>query len=77
MASGKMLYGEIRPVIEGNKHPYGVLTKPQKEEYAELNLRRRGVETFHPKLSLPKSKKANCFSISKLLICPFRGLLEA
>jgi transcriptional antiterminator RfaH len=37
------------------KQWYAVLTKPQKEEYAELNLRRRGVETFYPRLSLPKS----------------------
>ena len=34
-----------------------VYTKPQKEEFAEANLRLRGVETFFPKLSLPKSAK--------------------
>src|SRR5438445_11175705 len=32
-----------------------VYTKPQREEFAELNLRRRGVETFYPKLLLPNS----------------------
>ena len=36
------------------RHWYVVYTKPQKEDYAELNLRLRGVETFFPKLSLPK-----------------------
>jgi transcriptional antiterminator RfaH len=34
-----------------------VYTKPEKEEYAEVNLRLRGVDTFFPKLSLPKSAK--------------------
>jgi transcriptional antiterminator RfaH len=34
-----------------------VYTKPQKEEYAALNLRLRGIDTFLPKLFLPKSAK--------------------
>lgn len=34
-----------------------VYTKPQKEEYAEVNLRLRGIDTFFPKLFLPKSAK--------------------
>jgi transcription elongation factor/antiterminator RfaH len=37
------------------KHWYAVYTKPQREEYAELNLRMRGIESFFPKLFLPKS----------------------
>ena len=37
------------------RHWYAVYTKPQKEDYAELNLRLRKIETFFPKLSLPKS----------------------
>ena len=36
---------------------FAVYTKPQKEEYAELNLRLRGIDTFFPKLFLPKSAK--------------------
>ena len=36
------------------RHWYVVYTKPQKDDYAVLNLRLRGVETFFPKLSLPK-----------------------
>jgi hypothetical protein len=49
---------------------------PQKEEYAEL-IRRRGVEAFYPKLSLPvgNMKKANC--LFPTIICPFRGFSEA
>ena len=39
------------------KHWLAVYTKPQKEEYAELNLRLRGIDTFFPKLFLPKSAK--------------------
>ena len=42
-------------MAELEKHWYAVYTKPQKEEYAELNLRMRGIESFFPKLSLPKS----------------------
>jgi transcriptional antiterminator RfaH len=40
-----------------NKHWFAVYTKPQKEEYADLNLRLRGIDTFFPKLFLPKSAK--------------------
>jgi transcriptional antiterminator RfaH len=36
------------------KYWFAVYTKPQKEEYAELNLRLRGIDTFFPKLFLPK-----------------------
>ena len=40
-----------------DKHWCAVYTKPQKEELAELNLRQRGIKTFFPKLSLPKSAR--------------------
>ena len=36
---------------------FAVYTKPQKEEYAELNLRLRPVDTFFPKLFLPRAAK--------------------
>ncbi len=39
----------------GGNQWFAVYTKPEKEEYAELNLRLRGIETFFPKLSFPKS----------------------
>jgi transcriptional antiterminator RfaH len=39
------------------KYWFAVYTKPQKEEYAELNLKLRGVDTFYPKLFLPKPAK--------------------
>jgi transcriptional antiterminator RfaH len=39
------------------KYWVAVYTKPQKEEYAALNLRLRGIDTFLPKLFLPKSAK--------------------
>jgi transcriptional antiterminator RfaH len=32
---------------------YVVYTKPQQEARAELHLRRRGIESFHPQLELP------------------------
>ena len=44
-------------MLEHNKHWCAVYTKPQKEELAELNLRMRGIDTFFPKLFLPKSAK--------------------
>lgn len=44
-------------MVECGKHWFAVYTKPQKEEYAELNLRLRGIDTFFPKLFLPKSPK--------------------
>src|SRR5262245_56800835 len=44
-------------VTQRNKHWCAVYTKPQREEFAEVNLHLRGVETFFPKLSLPKSAK--------------------
>jgi transcription elongation factor/antiterminator RfaH len=34
-----------------------VYTKPQREEFAEVNLRLRGIDTFFPKLFLPKLAK--------------------
>jgi transcriptional antiterminator RfaH len=44
-------------MAEPQKHWFAVYTKPQKEEYAELNLRLREIDTFFPKLFLPKSAK--------------------
>jgi transcriptional antiterminator RfaH len=44
-------------VTQGNKQWCAVYTKPQREEFAEVNLRRRGIDTFFPQLSLPKSTK--------------------
>jgi len=46
-----------QPVAESNKQWCAVYTKPQKEEFAEYNLRLRGVETFFPKLFLPNVAK--------------------
>jgi transcriptional antiterminator RfaH len=46
-----------RQVTQRNKQWCAVYTKPQKEEFAEVNLRLRGIETFFPKLFLPKSSK--------------------
>src|SRR5262245_54247375 len=44
-------------VTQRNKQWCAVYTKPQREEFAEVNLHLRGVETFFPKLFLPKSAK--------------------
>jgi transcriptional antiterminator RfaH len=44
-------------MIETAKQWFVVYTKPQKEDYAELNLKLRGVDTFFPKLSLPRAAK--------------------
>jgi transcriptional antiterminator RfaH len=44
-------------MAEPEKHWFAVYTKPQKEDYAELNLRLRGIDTFFPKLFLPKAAK--------------------
>jgi transcriptional antiterminator RfaH len=38
---------------------FAVYTKPQKEEYAYVNLRQRRIDTFFPKLCLPKASKRN------------------
>jgi transcriptional antiterminator RfaH len=46
-----------KQVTQRNKQWCAVYTKPQKEEFAEVNLRLRGIETFFPKLFLPKSSK--------------------
>jgi transcriptional antiterminator RfaH len=44
-------------VTQRNKQWCAVYTKPQREEFAEMNLRLRRVDTFFPKLFLPKSAK--------------------
>jgi transcriptional antiterminator RfaH len=44
-------------VAQRNKQWCVVYTKPQREEFAEVNLRRRGIDTFFPQLSLPKAAK--------------------
>ena len=44
-------------MLEHDKQWYAVYTKPQKEKLAELNLRLRGIDTFFPKLFLPKAAK--------------------
>jgi transcriptional antiterminator RfaH len=44
-------------VTRRNKQWCVVYTKPQKEEFAEANLRLRRIDTFFPKLFLPKSAK--------------------
>jgi transcriptional antiterminator RfaH len=44
-------------MAETEKYWFAVYTKPQKEEYAELNLRLRSIDTFFPKLFLPKAVK--------------------
>jgi transcriptional antiterminator RfaH len=46
-----------RTMTAAPKYWFAVYTKPQKEEYAELNLKLRGVDTFLPKLFLPKAAK--------------------
>ena len=46
-----------KQVVQRNKQWCVVYTKAQKEEFAELNLRLKGVDTFFPKLFLPKSAK--------------------
>src|SRR5437764_12633077 len=49
---------------EYDKQWCAVYTKPQRVEFAELNLRRRGVETFYPKLLLPSSAQRKCRVVS-------------
>jgi transcription elongation factor/antiterminator RfaH len=39
------------------KQWYVVYSKPQKEEYAQLHLRSKGLEVFFPKLFLPESAR--------------------
>jgi transcription antitermination factor NusG len=46
-----------KQVAQRNKQWCAVYTKPQREEFAEVNLHRRGIDTFFPQLSLPKSAK--------------------
>jgi transcription antitermination factor NusG len=43
--------------MDSKTHWVAVYTKPQKEIYAEWNLRLRGMNTFFPKLLLPKTSK--------------------
>jgi transcription elongation factor/antiterminator RfaH len=61
--SGNNLKGREH-VSEYDKQWCAVYTKPQREEFAELNLRRRGVETFYPKLLLPSSAQRKCRVVS-------------
>jgi transcription elongation factor/antiterminator RfaH len=44
-------------VTQRNKQWCAVYTKPQREEFAEMNLRLRRVDTFFPKLFLPQSAR--------------------
>jgi transcription elongation factor/antiterminator RfaH len=44
-------------VTQRKKQWCAVYTKPQREEFAEVNLRLRRIDTFFPKLFLPKSAK--------------------
>ena len=44
-------------MVGRGKQWFAVYTKPEKEEYAELNLQMRGIDTFFPKLAFPKSVK--------------------
>jgi transcriptional antiterminator RfaH len=44
-------------VTKRNKQWCVVYTKPQREEFAEVNLHLRGIETFFPRLFLPESAK--------------------
>ena len=46
-----------KSVTQRNKHWCAVYTKPQREEFAEVNLHLRRIQTFFPKLLLPKSAK--------------------
>ena len=43
--------------LEHGKQWCAVYTKPHNEGFAEINLRLRGIDTFFPKLFLPKSAK--------------------
>jgi transcriptional antiterminator RfaH len=47
----------MQQLLEHGRQWCAVYTKPQKEEFAEINLRLRGIDTFFPKLFLPKSAK--------------------
>ena len=42
-----------------NQQWCAVYTKPQKEEFAERNLHEKGINTFFPKLVLPRPAKRN------------------
>jgi transcriptional antiterminator RfaH len=45
----------IQQLLNNERQWCAVYTKPQKEEFAELHLRQRGIDTFFPKLFLPKT----------------------
>ena len=47
----------MQQLLEHDKQWCAVYTKPKNEEFAELNLRLRGIDTFFPKLFIPKSAK--------------------
>jgi transcriptional antiterminator RfaH len=52
-----MFAAKLQHMNDTSKYWFAVYTKPQQEEYAELNLRLRGIATFLPKIVLPKSAK--------------------
>jgi transcription antitermination factor NusG len=41
----------------GNRQWFVVYSKPQKEDYAQVHLKQKGVEVFYPRLSLPRSSQ--------------------
>jgi transcriptional antiterminator RfaH len=43
--------------MDSQKNWLAVYTKPQREIFAQTNLRLRGIETFFPKLALPRTAK--------------------
>jgi hypothetical protein len=45
----------VQQLLNNERQWCAVYTKPQKEEFAELHLRQRGIDTFFPKLFLPKT----------------------
>jgi transcription antitermination factor NusG len=40
-----------------NRHWFVVYSKPQKEDFAQVHLKQKGVEVFFPRLSLPRSSQ--------------------
>jgi transcriptional antiterminator RfaH len=44
-------------VTQRNKHWCAIYTKAQREEFTQMNLRLRGIDTFFPRLFLPKSAR--------------------
>jgi len=47
----------MQQLLEHHKQWCAVYTKAKNEEFAELNLRLRGIDTFFPKLFIPNSTK--------------------